>query len=116
MDWPPPEEEPEIRYHRVALAAELREGRPVIARVGVKRLALVRLAGTLYAVSNTCPHAGGSLGLGRVEGRTLVCPRHGWAFDVSTGVCPHHDIYRVTTYPIEVRNGEVWVGIREERW
>jgi len=44
--------------------------------------------GEVYAVLDACPHDGGPLSSGFVEGRSLVCPRHGWEFEVSSGQCP----------------------------
>ena len=44
--------------------------------------------GEVYAVPDACPHDGGPLSSGFVEGRSLVCARHGWEFEVSTGECP----------------------------
>ena len=39
------------------------------------------------AVWDVCPHAGGRLSEGRVSGNRLRCPRHGYLFDLSTGIC-----------------------------
>jgi nitrite reductase/ring-hydroxylating ferredoxin subunit len=44
------------------------------------------------------------------EGR-LLCPWHGIAFDVATGTCPVMSEERVPTYPVEIRDGQVWVAI-----
>jgi len=44
--------------------------------------------GRVYAVNDACPHDGGPLSSGFVEGSSLVCPRHGWEFDLSSGQCP----------------------------
>jgi nitrite reductase/ring-hydroxylating ferredoxin subunit len=66
------------------------------ARHGTSRVALVVLpSGAAYAVSDRCPHDGGLLSDGFVEGNRLVCARHGWEFDVCSGVClsrPHRRI------------------------
>jgi 3-phenylpropionate/trans-cinnamate dioxygenase ferredoxin subunit len=38
-----------------------------------------------YAVANRCPHFGGDLSAGRLEGNIVTCPRHGSQFDVRNG-------------------------------
>ena len=46
---------------------------------------VVNLEGKLYAVGNRCTHAHGDLSKGRLEGKIVVCPRHGSKFDVTSG-------------------------------
>ena len=53
--------------------------------VGNKDLAVFNVDGTICAIADTCPHAGGSLGLGKLNGNTVTCPVHGMKFDVTTG-------------------------------
>ena len=50
-----------------------------------KTVLLVNLGGEYFALDNKCPHMGGSLADGNLEGETLSCPRHGAKFDVRTG-------------------------------
>jgi len=46
---------------------------------------VVNLDEKYYAVSNRCTHARGDLSKGRLEGKIVVCPRHGSKFDVTNG-------------------------------
>lgn len=41
--------------------------------------------GAVYATQAACPHRGGPLADGLLGGSTLVCPLHGWKFDLATG-------------------------------
>jgi nitrite reductase/ring-hydroxylating ferredoxin subunit len=50
----------------------------------IKRCPLQR-AGQFYATPNECPHAGGPLCEGTLEGAIIECPWHGSKFDVRTG-------------------------------
>ena len=50
-----------------------------------KDIAIFNVDGTICAIADTCPHAGGSLGLGKLDGRIVTCPVHGMKFDVTTG-------------------------------
>ena len=48
-------------------------------------IALFNVNGEFHAMDGICPHAGGPLGEGQLEGNVVTCPWHGWQFDVSTG-------------------------------
>jgi 3-phenylpropionate/trans-cinnamate dioxygenase ferredoxin subunit len=46
---------------------------------------LARVDNSLYAVDSRCPHMGGKLAEGRLEGTLVTCPRHGSRFDLADG-------------------------------
>ena len=59
------------------------------ARRGLAPVALVVLGdGSAYAVPDECPHDGGPLSDGFLDGDRLVCARHGWEIDPCSGACP----------------------------
>ena len=72
-------------------------------------IALCRAGSTLFAVDNTCPHAGGPLAEGRLDGDILVCPWHGWRYDLRTGQRPENPEIAVETFRVEERDGRVTV-------
>jgi len=60
------------------------EGR--VYQVDDERIAVFRARdGEVYAVQADCPHRGGPLADGLLGGSTLICPLHGWKFDLKTG-------------------------------
>ncbi len=48
-------------------------------------MVVVRQDGTIYALEGVCPHQGGLLAEGSVEGDRLICPVHQAAFAVGSG-------------------------------
>ena len=60
--------------------ADLPEGRGRFVCQAGYDLALFRFGDTVYAIDDSCPHAGASLSSGRVEGRRVVCRAHGLKF------------------------------------
>jgi nitrite reductase/ring-hydroxylating ferredoxin subunit len=63
-------------------------GRIVAARDGARAVAVARLEnGELVVVDDTCPHDGGLISDGYVEGELLVCARHGWQLRACNGRC-----------------------------
>jgi nitrite reductase (NADH) small subunit len=72
-------------------------------------VAVANVAGTLYAIHNTCLHRGGPLGQGELEDNVVTCPWHGWQYDVTSGKVTANPDVGVQTYPIEVRGDDIWV-------
>jgi nitrite reductase/ring-hydroxylating ferredoxin subunit len=97
---------------RVARLDELEDGHLVLVERAGKRLAVARAGNAVYAFDDTCTHQGGPLSGGKVVGGKLVCPWHGWSFDVRTGVClfPRRGA-PVSVYPVRVENGDVYVEL-----
>jgi phenylpropionate dioxygenase-like ring-hydroxylating dioxygenase large terminal subunit len=63
-------------------------GGMVAARAGGQRVAVARLAsGRLVVVPDECPHDGGLISDGFVDGERLVCARHGWELEVRGARC-----------------------------
>ena len=94
---------------RVCALSDLREGEPKALMSGGRNLALVRVADTVHAFDGICPHRGASLGEGFLNDGCLVCPWHGWQFDLQTGMYAPGS--GVTKFVTEVRDGAVWVAL-----
>lgn len=103
----------ELEWHRVLASAELPEGRVTTVQAGLKSVALVHYDGQFSALDNHCPHQGGPLGEGSIENGMLRCPWHGFDYCPLTGQSPGFDD-EATTYPLEVRDGDVFVGVERE--
>jgi nitrite reductase/ring-hydroxylating ferredoxin subunit len=80
--------------------------------VADKDVAVFNVDGTICVIADTCPHAGGSLGLGKLDGRIVTCPVHGMKFDVTTGCFAGTSDYGVASYPAKVVDGEIMVALR----
>ena len=61
----------------------------------------------IFAIGNECPHQGGNLCDGWIEGEIVTCPLHGWEFDLRTGVCMTVPGERVPGYRVTVEDGAV---------
>jgi nitrite reductase (NADH) small subunit len=87
-----------------------REGRPI--RVGGLGIAIFNLNDRFLTIENECPHKGGPLCDGIVSGTTVVCPLHGWRFDLQTGAAVRASLPAcVTTYPTRVEDGIILVAL-----
>jgi nitrite reductase (NADH) small subunit/3-phenylpropionate/trans-cinnamate dioxygenase ferredoxin subunit len=86
------------RWFEVAKMVELSpgQGRTVVA--GDLRLALFNNGGEFFAIDDSCPHQGASLGGGVLHDGRVICPWHGWIFELRTGKCPRDTHEPVATY------------------
>ncbi len=50
-----------------------------------QEILLARVEGKYFATENRCPHLGGELSAGKLEGTVVTCPRHGSRFDIRDG-------------------------------
>jgi 3-phenylpropionate/trans-cinnamate dioxygenase ferredoxin component len=80
-------------------------------RVTDKNIAVFNVAGAICAVADVCPHAGASLGMGKLDGNIVTCPWHGMKFDVTTGCFAGSPDFGVESYPVKVVDGKVMVGL-----
>ena len=72
-------------------------------------MAICNVDGILHAIDGICPHSGGPLGHGALDGPILTCPFHGWEFDCRTGTMAGDDLKLLATYPVIVEDGEILV-------
>jgi len=84
-----------------------------------ERIGLTRLPdGRVVAFENSCPHAGGPLSMGVVQGSEIVCPWHFFRFDLLTGkpAAIKESVMQLHVFPVEVKDGQVFVetGARAE--
>ena len=70
-------------------------------------ICLANVEGRLCALNNLCPHREGPLGQGWIEGNTVVCPWHAWAFDCKTGLAEPPERAQVKVYPVRIEGDTV---------
>lgn len=109
--------------HVVATVGEIPENGSKLVTVKGRPIAVFNVKGEYFALTNRCPHEGGSLCHGKLvglvrstepgvydysrPGEMLQCPWHGWEFDIRTGqsYCDPESI-RAKTYAVTVEPGE----------
>jgi len=65
--------------------SEFKDGAKKKLSVQGHEILLAKVGDRYYAVSNRCPHLGGDLSAGKLEGTIVTCPRHGSQFDLRDG-------------------------------
>jgi 3-phenylpropionate/trans-cinnamate dioxygenase ferredoxin subunit len=112
-----------MKRHVVAKAEDVPEGGRVIVEVAGHSIGIFRLDGNFYALLNRCPHAGAELCQGNIVSsvdsdrpgeyrfdptrRLLVCPWHGWEFDITNGQSYFDPARtRARAYNVDVESGD----------
>jgi 3-phenylpropionate/trans-cinnamate dioxygenase ferredoxin subunit len=94
----------------VANIDELTPGSRRVVDVDGTAVAVFNLDGAFFAIRDACPHDGGELANGKLEGDEIVCPRHGARFSIRTGAVLGPPAYEdVRTYPVRVAQGKVQI-------
>jgi len=97
---------------KVASRRDLPPGTCRAVLVGGRSLAIVNVEGVLYALEGDCTHAGGSLGDGFLQGKSLICPLHGATFDVATGAATGPPAYDdVDTFSVRLDGDDILVEL-----
>ena len=94
----------------VTAADAIGEGGRWFARREGREIALFRVRGQVYAIEDSCPHAGASLASAELEGTSISCRAHGLKFDLRTG-CQRGGGLTARTYPMREQDGRLQVDI-----
>jgi len=102
-----------MAFQSLIALSRCRQGAGTFVSHGEHELAVFRFGDPerVLAIDNACPHAGGNLSGGKLDGTIVTCPWHQWPFDLSTGECTHSPLARVKSYPTEIRDGMIWVDL-----
>ncbi|HEY3156934.1 MAG TPA: Rieske 2Fe-2S domain-containing protein [Candidatus Eisenbacteria bacterium] len=99
------------QFVKVATVHDLESGKGMVVIVNGTRVAIFNCAGTYYAIKGTCPHMGGELGEGLLQGEIVTCPWHGWQFNVKTGKNPESEVVGVRTFEVKVEGEDILLGV-----
>lgn len=78
---------------------------------------MVRTSKGLFAFGDKCPHNGASLSRGSCTNKNeVVCPLHRYSFDLETGKATSGGAFALKTYPVEIKEEGVFVGIKAKWW
>ena len=73
--------------------------------------AIYNVDGVISAIDGICPHQGGPLADGVIEGTTVTCPWHGWQFEIRTGKTPLGSKIRQAVYEVKIEDHDVLVAV-----
>ena len=123
---------PEPIRHRICELHEIPDNGVVLAQAAALQIGVFKVGGKLYAYENRCAHQGGPVCRGDVLGRfeerigaggeslglvqsnerlDIVCPWHGWEYDVATGEHIADSSIKLRSFPVHEQDGVVYVEV-----
>jgi len=109
-------EKPPSKWTDVAALEDLADGKPQRVEADGTPVLLLRQGDRIRAIGATCPHLGGPLDEGLVEGDTVTCPWHGSVFNLDDGALIHGPaMMPVAAYEVRVEDGRVAIRANAEQ-
>ena len=111
-------------FRKVATVDEIPPGVAKAVYFEGEDIGIFNVEGTYYGVDNLCPHAGGALNLGAIEGTRVTCPWHAWTFDLRDGACvaaanvPREKIspdWSLASFDVKVEGNDILLARRGAR-
>jgi len=105
-------------YKKLCKLSALRENQGKRFIVEDVEIAVFKINEEVFAIGNVCPHQHTALLYdGFVENGCVVCPAHGWMFDIRTGKQPSGS-RGVDSYPVIIEDEEVYILVKakELKW
>lgn len=101
------------KWVRLARTGECGPGQAIERVVEGSVVALFNVEGRYYALDGVCPHQGGPLAKGRLDGCMVSCPWHGWQFEVATGEQAANRRLRQTSFAVRLEGEEVLIEMED---
>jgi nitrite reductase (NADH) small subunit/3-phenylpropionate/trans-cinnamate dioxygenase ferredoxin subunit len=99
------------RWTEVAKLSQLKQDRGRVVELRGRLIALFRRGEAVHAIDDACPHMGGPLSEGGLFDQCVMCPWHGWRFDVVTGEwIDAHQPNAVRCYAVKVEDDVVSIN------
>ena len=98
-------------FVRVASISDLKHGENKVVFIEDEEIALFNVDGEFFAISNSCPHRGGPLGDGTLEGDIITCPLHGWRFNVKSGMNEVMPNVKVQCYQVKIEGNDILISL-----
>ncbi|HPG10828.1 MAG TPA: Rieske 2Fe-2S domain-containing protein [Chitinophagaceae bacterium] len=106
-----------INWHKIAdhiNELDFADNNIAVVEIKGKKICIGRHNEQAYAFAYKCPHAGGVMAGGFIDALgNVVCPLHRYKYDMKTGRNSSGEGYFLKHWPLEIREGGVFVGVEE---
>jgi nitrite reductase/ring-hydroxylating ferredoxin subunit len=100
------------KWVEVAASQELGVGTRKCVTADGRPVVVCNVEGRLFAFQNVCPHAGLPLGEGELAGKVIICPFHGYAYDIESGRNVDFDgDVPLPRFPVRCEDGRIEVDL-----
>ena len=98
-------------YVKATTADRVKSGRGLGVQLNQLFIGIYNVDGEYFAIGDVCPHMGGTLHHGWLDGCVVSCPLHMWEFDVKTGKSVWPGDADLISYPVKVEGEDILVDI-----
>jgi len=105
-------------FTKVCTVSELNENQGKRFLINDVDIAVFKVNGEIFVLNNVCPHQHTSVIYdGFIEDGCVVCPAHGWMFNLKTGLQPT-GARGLDSYQVKIIDDEVFaiVKAKELKW
>jgi nitrite reductase/ring-hydroxylating ferredoxin subunit len=99
------------KFVKVAETRDLASGQGKLVEVDGQPIALFNVNGAFYALGAVCPHEGGPLQDGDLDDDTVICPWHGFDYNLKTGECLMDPALHVATFVVKTQGNDVFIEV-----
>lgn len=121
-----------MSQHVVAGIDEIPPGEHIVVELEGRDIGIFNIYGEFHAYTSWCAHQGGPVCEGWLDGTTaadfdseklsvdvewvkegeiLICPWHGWEYDVTTGECRSKPDVRLPEHSVHIEDGNIIVTL-----
>jgi nitrite reductase/ring-hydroxylating ferredoxin subunit len=100
-----------VNFYPSIKDTELKDGEMKAVRIRGQPILLVKQGGQVFGMFNRCPHMGCSFERGVLSDYLVICPCHGWKFDVRNGQYQEIKLITVPTFTCKKQDGKIYVEI-----
>lgn len=97
------------KWEKICTVDEVPAGQRKRFPLGALDILIINTGKRFYACAAECPHMGETLETAEIHGHVLTCSAHQYQLDLSSGKCPSDADLEIPVFPVEVRDGAVWV-------
>lgn len=112
-------EEKKYNWHKIAdhiNELDFAANNLAVTEVKGKKICIAKWQDQVFAFAFKCPHAGGMMSNGFIDALgNIVCPLHRYRYNMSNGRNTSGEGYHLRTWPVEIREEAVWVGMEESK-
>ena len=99
------------KYVKAANVGDIPDGEGIVVEIEGRPIAVFNKDGEYFATDDTCPHQGGSLGQGEIDGDEIVCPWHEWRFNIKNGDSLEIPGFQIDTFETKIEGSDILVEV-----
>ena len=86
-------------------------GKIKLVKIKDQEIAVYNVKNKIYATQNKCLHEKGPLNEGSLDNNTVMCPWHGWRYNIENGSCKNVPGLKLKTYKVKINKEKIFIEV-----